>query len=184
MFFLPENLIKGQETKRGEKRGGKRKGVEWRLDKKRRLLFPFMASCSGMDGWYIGDRNGSWFSLGALPFRTLSFSLSLGLVSVFCSNCAGDKSGSHYRVDVFLESLFLAFQPSHSQAHILSLSLWKGTKLFLPEGCFFPPVYFFNILFRLEVSSLPFFLLNKPCHLPCGGYSGIQLQYKICTYTR
>lgn len=123
MFFLPENLIKGQETKRGEKRGGKRKGVEWRLDKKRRLLFPFMASCSGMDGWYIGDRNGSWFSLGALPFRTLSFSLSLGLVSVFCSNCAGDKSGSHYRVDVFLESLFLAFQPSHSQAHILSLSL-------------------------------------------------------------
>lgn len=63
------------------------------------------------------------FSLSFFLFLFLS--LSLGLVSVFCSNCAGDKSGSHYRVDkpqdVLLQSLFLAFQPSHSQANTLSL---------------------------------------------------------------
>ncbi len=146
-------------------------------------------------------QDGSWFSLGALPFTfeqlltpslfwiCFRFFAQIVQVTIYCA-------GSHYRFDKLQDVLFqllsVTFFPffstfptfTQSGSLSLSLSLWKGTKLFLPEGCFFPPVYFFNILFRLEVSSLPFFLLNKPCHLPCGGYSGIQLQYKICTYTR
>lgn len=52
--------------------------------------------------------------------------------------------------------IFLAFEPSHSQAHSLSLS-GKVLNYSCRRGAFFPPVYFFNILFRLEVSSLLFF---------------------------
>lgn len=44
-------------------------------------------------------------------------------------------------------------------------------------------MYFSNILLRLEVSPcMPFYFQVKPCHLPCGGYTGMLLQYKICTF--